>query len=144
MLFIVGSLVVIGCVVGGYMAQGGHLEVLFQPFELVIIVGAAFGAFIIANPMPVLKRVAGALGNCSRARATTRQLSRTPLPALHALQARQVQGHAGARSACREPDESTLLQHFPGFAGDHHAVEFLCDYLRMVTWARTICTRWKR
>ena len=54
MLFIVGLVIVFGSVVGGYLGGGGHLAVLFQPFELVIILGAGLGSFIIANPLPVV------------------------------------------------------------------------------------------
>ncbi|MFA6968613.1 motility-associated protein, partial [Bosea sp. (in: a-proteobacteria)] len=62
MRLIVGTIIVFACVFGSYAAMGGHLEVLWQPFEFVIILGAAIGAFIIGNPGPVLKAVPGMLG----------------------------------------------------------------------------------
>jgi chemotaxis protein MotA len=49
MMVIVGIVVVLGSVIGGYLANGGNLIVLFQPFEVMIIVGASIGGFIIAN-----------------------------------------------------------------------------------------------
>ncbi|MBI3452680.1 MAG: flagellar motor stator protein MotA, partial [Rhodospirillales bacterium] len=73
MLFIVGSVIVLGCVIGGYMAMGGKLAVLYQPFELVIIGGAAMGAFIIANPMPVIKKTGGALGQMMKGSSYTKE-----------------------------------------------------------------------
>ena len=57
MRLIVGIIVVFACVFGGYAAMGGHISVLWQPFEFVIILGAAVGAFIIGNTAPVLKAV---------------------------------------------------------------------------------------
>ena len=63
MLMIVGSVMVLVCVFGGYMAMGGKLGALWQPFELVIIGGAALGAFVIANPMTVIKKAAAAMGD---------------------------------------------------------------------------------
>ena len=57
MKVIVGFIIVIGCTLGGYVAMGGHLKVLWQPFEVVIIVGAAIGAFVTANTKSVLKNV---------------------------------------------------------------------------------------
>ncbi len=54
MNFVIGLIVAIGSVLGGYAALGGHLEVLFQPYEFVIICGAALGIFIVANPMPTI------------------------------------------------------------------------------------------
>ena len=62
MLVIIGSVVVTLCVFGGYMAMGGKLGVLWQPFEAVIIVGAAIGAFIIGSPMSEIKQFGGAMG----------------------------------------------------------------------------------
>ena len=56
MFLIIGSVVVIACVFGGYIANGGHMVVLFQPFEVLIIVGAAVGAFITSNRKPVLSQ----------------------------------------------------------------------------------------
>ena len=61
MLVIVGSIVVILCVFGGYMAMGGKLGVLWQPFEAVIIVGTAIGAFIIGSPKSVISQFGGAM-----------------------------------------------------------------------------------
>ena len=58
MFFIIGFLLVFGSVIGGYMALGGHLDVLWQPFEFVIIGGGAIGAFVIANPKRIIGGVA--------------------------------------------------------------------------------------
>jgi chemotaxis protein MotA len=134
MLFIVGALVVIGCVVGGYVAQGGHLEVLFQPFELLIIGGAALGAFIIANPMPVLKRVAGAMGQLLKGSRYNKDSYLELLSLLYTVfKLAKSKGMLALEAHVEKPDESTLWQKFPGFAGDHHAMVFLCDYLRLLT-----------
>ena len=62
MFFIIGVVVVFGSVIGGYMGAGGHLDVLWQPFEVVIIFGAGIGAFIISNPKPVLGGTAKVMG----------------------------------------------------------------------------------
>jgi chemotaxis protein MotA len=61
MFIIVGAVVVTASVLGGYAVLGGNLLVLWQPFEAVIICGAAFGAYLIANPRPVLPRTMGAI-----------------------------------------------------------------------------------
>ena len=55
MNIIIGFVITVGCVLGGFMAMGGHLDVLMQPFELMIIGGAGVGGFIMANPMKVVK-----------------------------------------------------------------------------------------
>ena len=62
MRLIIGIVIIIACVIGGYIAMGGHLAVLVQPFEALIILGAALGAFIIGNTGPVLKQTLGIFG----------------------------------------------------------------------------------
>src|SRR6188508_2921520 len=62
MRLIIGVVVIFGSVFGGYLAMGGHLVVLVQPFEVLIILGAAIGAFVIAQPGPVLKQTLGMFG----------------------------------------------------------------------------------
>ena len=55
MTFVVGMIVVFGCLLGGFAAMGGHIDVLWQPWEYVIILGSAIGTFFVANPMKVVK-----------------------------------------------------------------------------------------
>ena len=59
---IIGLVVTLGCVLGGYMAMGGYISVLNQPWEFVIIGGAAIGTFLVANPMVVVKDAGKGLG----------------------------------------------------------------------------------
>ena len=63
MFLIIGSIIVVGSVLGGYVALGGHLIILWQPFELVIIGGSGIGAFVIANNKQVLGGTLGAIGS---------------------------------------------------------------------------------
>ncbi len=130
-----GILVVIASVLGGYIAMGGHLEVLVQPFEAVIILGAAMGAYIIGNTGPVLKQSIGVFGTLARGLALQQSfLRRTARPSVQPVQAGKGPWPAGPRTAYRRPPRnSTIFQRFPKFASNHHAVEFMCDYLRMVT-----------
>ena len=60
MFVIIGLVIVLACVLGSFVAMGGKLGVLWQPFEYVIIVGAGIGAFIIGNPMKIVKGSIGA------------------------------------------------------------------------------------
>ena len=62
MFFLIGFIVVAGSVVGGYLGSGGHLGVLWQPFEFVIIFGCAIGAFVVANPKQILTGTAKSFG----------------------------------------------------------------------------------
>lgn len=134
MLFIVGFLVVIGAVLGGYMGAGGHVEILWQPLEFVIIFGAGIGAFLISFPMSVIK---GVLGNFSKLIKGAKYKKASYLELLTCqyslFKLAKSKGDLALESHIENPHESTLFNQFPGFAHDHHALEFMCDYLRMLT-----------
>ncbi|GHU06234.1 flagellar motor stator protein MotA [Alphaproteobacteria bacterium] len=134
MLVIVGAAIVIVSIVGGYMGNGGHMDILFQPFEFLIILGAAIGAFVIANPKHVTfglpKAVILALKGSNRNHACYLET----LSLLYSLfRLAKTKGDLALESHVEKPEESTLFQKFPVFSSDHHAQEFLCDYLRLLT-----------
>jgi chemotaxis protein MotA len=134
MLFIVGAATTIVCVIGGYMAMGGKLGVLMQPFELVIIGGAAVGAFIISNPMPVIKRTLSALGLLLKGSPYSKEAYLELLSLQYTVfKLAKSKGMLALEQHVEKPDESTLWTKFPIFAGDHHAMTFFCDYLRLLT-----------
>ena len=114
--------------------MGGHLEVLFQPFEFVIILGAAIGAFIIGNTGPVLKQTMGVFGTLFRGprynKAAYVELLGLQFSLFKLVQAK---GLLALEPHIENPESSSIFSRFPTFAKNHHAVEFLCDYLRMVT-----------
>jgi chemotaxis protein MotA len=134
MLFIVGLIVVIVSVLVGFTGAGGHLLVLWQPLELLIIFGAAGGAFLIANPKPVL------LG---AAKSATKLLTGAKISKAHYLDLLAVlfslfklaktKGDLALEAHVERPGESPLFQAYPSVASNAHAVEFLCDYLRLLT-----------
>lgn len=134
MLFLIGAATTTICVIGGYMAMGGKLAVLFQPFELVIIGGAAVGAFIIANPMPVIKRTLGSLGLLLKGSPYSKEAYLELLSLLYTVfKLAKSKGMLALEAHVEKPDESTLWPKFPIFAGDHYAMTFFCDYLRLLT-----------
>ncbi|MBS3847520.1 flagellar motor stator protein MotA [Devosia sp. J2-20] len=134
MRLIIGIIVVFGCVFGGYAALGGHLEVLWQPWEFVIILGAAIGAFIIGNTGPIIKGTMGAMGTLIKGSKYNKAAYVELLGMQFALyKLVQAKGILALEPHIENPHESTLFARFPTFAGNHHAVEFVCDYLRMVT-----------
>ena len=134
MLFLVGALVVVGSVFGGYMANGGHLDVLWQPFEIVIIVGAAIGAFVISNPASVLKGTLKGFGKLLKGSAYKKAAYLELLSLMYQVfKLAKTKGMLALETHVEKPDESTLFAQFPNFAKDHHALEFLCDYLRLMT-----------
>ena len=134
MKLLVGILVVLGSVFGGYLANGGHMSVLFQPFELIIILGAAFGAFIIGNPPAVLKGVGGMFGTLFKGPRYDKKAYLDLLGLQFTLfKLAKSKGNLALEAHVENPSESSIFGAFPNFAADHHAVEFMCDYLRMIT-----------
>lgn len=134
MRLIIGIVLVFGCVFGGYSAMGGHVEVLWQPFEFVIILGAAIGAFVIANGAPVLKAVPGMFGTLFKGPKYSKKAYLELLGLQFSMfKLIQQKGILGIEPHIEDPHNSTLFNAFPTFAKNHHAVEFVCDYMRMVT-----------
>lgn len=134
MLFIVGLVIVFGSVVGGYLGGGGHLAVLFQPFELVIILGAGLGSFIIANPLPVVLGTVRSVSPLLKGSTLKKQSYIELLSMLFAVfKLARTRGDLALESHVDTPRESPLFAAYPGFLRNHHAVDFMCDNLRIFT-----------
>ncbi len=132
MFVIIGILVVIGSIVGGYLMANGNLMVLYQPAELVIIGGAAIGTLVIANPAHVLiALLKGALGSL-KGSPYTKAFYLEQLKMLNEIfvYARK-HGAAKLEADIDEPDKSPVFKNHPKFLADHHALEFFCDTVRM-------------
>ncbi|HUH83430.1 MAG TPA: flagellar motor stator protein MotA [Stellaceae bacterium] len=134
MFFIIGSVVVIACVLGGYLLNGGHLIVLFQPFEFLIIIGAAIGAFITSNRKPVVSGTLAAVAALLKAERYDKESYLELLSLLYSIfKLAKTKGALALEQHVENPKESTLFQRFPRFFADHHAMVFICDYLRLLT-----------
>jgi len=134
MLVIVGIVLVFACVLGGYVAMGGKLFVLWQPFEVVIIVGAAVGAMIIGSTKPILKRVGKAFGHAMKGPKYTKKDYIDLLSMqFQVFKIARTKGMLALEQHIENPDQSELFNQFPSFAKNHHAVTFFCDYLRMIS-----------
>ncbi|MBE0577876.1 flagellar motor stator protein MotA [Devosia sp.] len=134
MRLIIGILIVCGSVFGGYVALGGYLAVLWQPFEYVIILGAAIGAYVIGNPGSVLKQSLGLFGTLFKGAKYKKEAYVELLGLQFSLfKLIQTKGILALETHIESPKDSEIFKRFPIFASNHHAVEFTCDYLRMVT-----------
>ena len=134
MLIIVGFVVVIVAVVGGYAIPGGHLAVLFQPYEFLIILGAAIGAFLTSNTKTILAGVGKSFGRMLKGPKHKKDSYVQMLSLLHQLfKLARSKGNLALEKHIENPEESSLFAEFPAVQGDHHAMAFLCDYLRLLT-----------
>jgi chemotaxis protein MotA len=133
MLVIIGYIVVVGSVLGGFMAHGGSLKALWQPFELVIIGGAAFGAFVVSNNGKVLKAVFKALPTCFKGSKYTKARYLALMALLYDILAKvRKEGMMSIEGDVENPEQSPIFTKYPEIASDHHVVEFVTDYLRLM------------
>ena len=134
MLIIVGAVIVIFSVIGGYAIPGGHLAVLFQPYEFLIILGAAVGAFLTSNTKTILAGVGKSFGRMLKGPRHKKDSYVEMLSLLHQLfKLAKSKGNLALEKHIENPEESSLFAEFPAVQGDHHAMAFLCDYLRLLT-----------
>src|SRR3989339_135478 len=114
MFVIVGIIVVFSAVIGGYLLEHGNLSVLFQPVELLIIGGAAFGAFMISNPLKIIKATLGALMGIFSGKSYSKQDYVDALMLLNGVfyKIRQ-QGLVSIESDVDAPGESVLFNKYP-------------------------------
>jgi chemotaxis protein MotA len=132
MFAIIGMLLVIGAVIGGFLMEHGKLAVLMQPAELVIIGGAAFGTLLVANPLPVVIKLLKATIGMLKPNPYSKGRYLETLKMLSDLfNYARKNGMVKLESDVEEPEKSALFAKFPSFLKDHHAVYFLCDTLRM-------------
>ena len=134
MFAIIGFIVVIASVLGGFAGAGGHLTVLWQPLEFLIIFGAGIGAFVVSNNTSILAGTAKCFGTLLKGPSYKKDAYVELLGVQYAVyRLAKTKGDLALESHVERPGESALFSQFPLFAKDHHAVEFLCDYLRLLT-----------
>ena len=133
MLVIIGWIGVTSAVLGGYMLAGGYLAPLWQPAELVIIGGAAFFAFLVSNSPKVIKSTMATLPSCFKGSKYTKEMYLELLSLLYDLLAKvRKEGLMSIESDVEAPDQSPLFTKYPVILEDHHAMDFLVDYLRLM------------
>jgi chemotaxis protein MotA len=130
---IIGVLLVIGCVIGGFILSKGNLVALWHPNEILIIGGAAFGAFVISNPGSVIKasfsETLGILKGGKYGKKNYLELLSLMFDIFATV---RKDGMMSIEEHIDEPESSALFTKYPGILKNHHAVEFVCDYFRII------------
>ena len=133
MLVILGYIVVCSAVFGGFALAGGHVAALFQPLELLMIGGGALGAFIVGNSMKAIKATLKALPSLLKGSRYTKALYMELMSLLYEILARvRKEGLMSIENDIENPAESPIFSKYPIIMKDHHAIEFLADYLRLM------------
>lgn len=132
----VGFIIILICVFGSFILAGGKFDVILHalPHEMMAIGGASIGAFLVANSMPTVKMAGKGLGRSFKGPRWTDADYRDLLALLFQLLSLFRSGGATAiEPHLDNPDDSALFKPYPRLLADHHLVEFICDYLRMMT-----------
>ena len=134
MLFIIGFIVVLGAIGGGYGGNGGHFGVLWQPFEFIIILGSAIGGFIIGNPMSVIKATGGGLGTVVKGVPYGGKKPYLDLIGFffELAKAMRTKGIKEVETHIDHPHDSALFKKYPSLMNDHHVEQFICDNIRLI------------
>ena len=135
MIVIVGYLVSMVCIFGVYVFHGGNISVILTalPFELITILGAALGAFAVNNQPKVLKATIALVPQALKGSKYTKERYLELLALLYdILQKARKEGLMAIEKDVETPHESAVFQKYPAVGHDHHVVEFMTDYLRMM------------
>jgi chemotaxis protein MotA len=133
MIAMIGSIIVLASVVIGFLMAGGDLLLLWHPSEIVVIIGAALGAFVTSHPLKVVKAsFANAVG-LFKAPAYTRDSYVDLLKLVFDLLVKaRKEGLLAIESDIESPEKSELFSRYPSIVADHHMLEFITDCLRLM------------
>src|SRR5581483_4316425 len=128
---IVGAIVVLASVTGGFLLEGGQILVLNQPAEFLIIGGSAVGSLLIGTPPSVLKRL---LSQCARLFSSKGQAQYVELLSMlfQVFKVAQLGGIMALESHFEAPEKSSVLSKFPGFLARRDALDFLSDSVKVM------------
>ncbi|MWN90928.1 flagellar motor stator protein MotA [Gilliamella sp. Pra-s65] len=133
MLIIIGYIVVIASALVGYVLSGGYLAVLFQPLELLIIGGAAIGAFIVSNEQKTIKATLKSLGSLFKTSKYNKNLYLTLISLMYTVLTKIRQnGGLSIESDIDNPHESELFKQYPLILDNPRICDFITDYLRLM------------
>ncbi len=135
MLVIIGYLVALGCIFGAYIIHGGNIGVIVKalPTEMMAIMGGALGAFTVNNQPKVLKATLAAIPKLLKGSKYSKARYMELMALLYdVLQKARKEGLMSIEADVEDLHNSPLFQKYPTVGSDHHVVEFITDYLRMM------------
>lgn len=133
MLVIIGYILVVASVFGGFVLAGGHIASLFQPVELLMIGGAALGAFFVGNNGKAIKATLKSIPSVFKGSKYTKALYMELMTLLFEILTKvRKEGLMSIESDIDAPEESAIFTKYPAVLSDHHIIEFITDYLRLM------------
>ena len=133
MLVIIGYIVVAASVFGGFVLAGGHLAALLQPLEVLMIAGGAGGAFFVGNNMKTVKATFKDLPSVFKGSKYNKESYMELMALMYELLGKvRKEGLMSIEGDVENPEESPVFVKYPKILADHHVVEFMTDYLRIM------------
>ncbi|CAN1532491.1 MotA Flagellar motor component [Methylophilaceae bacterium] len=134
MFVVIGYLIVCSTIFGGYALAGGHLGALWQPLEVLMIFGGAVGAFVVGNDSKAIKATLKALPTLFKGSKYSKALYMDLLALLFEILAKiRKDGMLSIENDIENPETSPLFSKYPDLLHDHHLIEFIADYLRLMS-----------
>ncbi|NTU42570.1 MAG: flagellar motor stator protein MotA [Nitrospirales bacterium] len=129
----IGIIIVLGAVIGGFLMEGGNLHILFQPAEVVIIGGASIGAFLISSPGGVVGTVIKSFGRLFGSGKTSKTQYIELLSLLNTIFLKiRKDGLVSIEADIEDPLKSPLFAKYKSVLSNHHALDFICDNLKVM------------
>ena len=132
MFVVLGAIVVLGSVAGGFLMAGGQLLVLNQPSEFVVIGGAAVGSLLIGTPPTVLKQMFGQIAMLFKSGTPKADYMDLLAMLYQIFKAAQQNGVMALEAHFETPANSSIVSKYPKFLARHHAVDFLSDSIKVI------------
>jgi chemotaxis protein MotA len=133
MIQIIGSVVVVGCVLGGFVLEGGKILALWHPTEILIIVGSALGAFLTSNPLKVTKAAFREAISIQKGARYKREDYVSLLKLVYDILMKiRKEGVMAIEADLEKPEASPIFKKYPNVLADHHMIVFITDCLRLI------------
>jgi len=133
MFVIIGTIVVLGSVFGGFVMEGGPLKLIIQPVEFLIIGGAALGAMVISAPKKLLMKIIGKVMGSLKGGTVDRQLYLDLLRLMYEIfQVTRKDGLIALESHIEHPEQSKIFTKYPNITKQHHLISFMTDTFRLI------------
>ncbi len=133
MMVVIGIAIVLGGVFGGFILEGGHLGPLFQPYEVMMIAGGALGTFVISNDGKAMRATLAVLPTIFQSAKQGRGHYMDLMSLLYDVLGKvRKEGLMSVEADIEAPDASPVFSKYPSILADHHVMEFITDYLRLM------------
>ncbi|AKK19986.1 flagellar motor stator protein MotA [Candidatus Liberibacter africanus] len=130
---IIGLLITILCIIGGFYAMGGNINILIQPFEIIIVAGAGLGGFVMANPLKIIKDSGISVLETFGYKTIDQSTYCNILKLLYILMYNLKKGSRNEiENHIDDPYNSTIFNSIPTILENHELTTFICDYIRML------------